>query len=1452
MQWAVIEADDLVSSHDTDFRLNPEFPQELQPRDRTREEMKKQIFSISGKLNPELLGQSLYASAGAPIVGRDLVVESGNGRMLGLKMRYAQDGATAYREWVGENAKQFGIDPKTIDAMQHPVLVRIRLSEQDRKMVTERANERDIAAMSPVETAKVDSGRLQPEDMELFRPGDDGEIATASNSDFISQFLKTIGPAESAGLLTADGKPTRQLLDRIQAAVFEKAYHDDRLLALMAEDANPDIRNVLKALTMASTVFAKVKGMVGDKEPIEAIDHIVGAVDVIRRAKREGENVETILNQLGLFGEDIPGETASVTRFLVKNARSAKRIGEFLQAVAKKYQYWAANKDQPDLFGNLPEKPVAGTVLKEALADGGVGGNQPGLFEDASSVHPEIDGMRVAVSADVNQAPLNVPPNWIVFNAPRPLYGDREWQGDFLHGRFYAAVDPNGDKAEWCIKENKSLDAWVYQFVDAETMRAMVRQYYIDGYFKGDAEKTDKAMGRLTAEQIRGAFANFLDKMTFGAFQELEAKAVAPQESNTRPSKEPWRLDIMEAKTMDDIAAVFEDLFGVYWDGRDVMESALFESAGSGDFVMAPNGTINFGQITPEIAKVIKRQAGYIRMREGSVETTGEKHINRERRLAQIRQAGYKNAVDLVYTITSGYTEIYKGPGRQLILVNSNKQPITAYVLLEPAKDGDYYDVKTAFPTNTAFLERKELLWGDPPYHQRRNLAPSGDLGHSKSGEKISLPDSDVNRILEDATPETWRQAIKDAKSIADIEAVFRSLFPDAFSGEAEIQYVDTGEKIGGAKKDIWASILSGQRRMDAQALEGMDDATAAKAVTRQNVVRGLIDTFRDSGFEPGAVFMISKLIGSFDAKPADSDAARRSYLIASERVMQYLRSARTVSDFKDALQQIRSEIAGLIMTPEQKALDADYKDRVRQWNDLRHRKWLELINLPELHTDRGTFKRDKANAMLWAWEKTVQEDILPQSMIRQYNQMIHDLRQEAESNPDSFLNQYRALGKGFMDAVSLKSKTFQKHLNDAKAGNITDFSFLDKESTAKSPRTKQDKPKWQRIIPDVPERTGGTERKFSPQELIDLFGIRGVEYGNWMDRESSEHHTQMLGYGFMDMAQVLGIPMNHVSHGGKLAIAFGARGGGSAAAHYEPERKVINLTKLRGGGTLAHEWAHFLDNIIQMVASGGKEKFSYASGNSAAELAWRKKDDWERKRIPKPFAEGLSEDVQQALISLHEAIMRGDAGGKASDPQKNKYRSIGWVDELVQKGMSPQEIMDKSYQHELKGRFMGRVPFADLAAYIHFKTGQQVIYDKKHSHFYATSAAISSRTPDSYWTRPHEMLARAFEAYINDKLQASGIVNTYLVSGVRESDLDDTAPYPRGEERSRINAAFDRLIEALKENQIFEMALLMSNSVDGEDMVLEKARDVSNAIDGAIRISGCDVDPIGSKVAAL
>ena len=68
-----------------------------------------------------------------------------------------------------------------------------------------------------------------------------------------------------------------------------------------------------------------------------------------------------------------------------------------------------------------------------------------------------------------------------------------------------------------------------------------------------------------------------------------------------------------------------------------------------------------------------------------------------------------------------------------------------------------------------------------------------------------------------------------------------------------------------------------------------------------------------------------------------------------------------------------------------------------------------------------------------------------------------------------------------------------------------------------------------------------------------------------------------------MDLSHIFGLPPSFASLGGTLGIAFGSRGKGAdnVSAHFELGQWLIHLTKTKGTGALAHEFAHALDAFI-------------------------------------------------------------------------------------------------------------------------------------------------------------------------------------------------------------------------------------------------------------------------------
>ncbi len=118
----------------------------------------------------------------------------------------------------------------------------------------------------------------------------------------------------------------------------------------------------------------------------------------------------------------------------------------------------------------------------------------------------------------------------------------------------------------------------------------------------------------------------------------------------------------------------------------------------------------------------------------------------------------------------------------------------------------------------------------------------------------------------------------------------------------------------------------------------------------------------------------------------------------------------------------------------------------------------------------------------------------------------------------------------------------------------------------------------WNRL------RLGSNHRggfDISPSEFSLKFPFRGVEFGNWLNQVDRAASLNDAYDALLDLSDSLGVPSEAITLEGQLALAFGARGSGNASAHYEPVKRVINLTKTRGAGSLAHEWFHALDNYI-------------------------------------------------------------------------------------------------------------------------------------------------------------------------------------------------------------------------------------------------------------------------------
>lgn len=126
-RYALIEADSLKPSHDTELRPTPDYPDNLVRPAWSRADAETRVQSITAAYEPARLLESHDDATGAPIVGKDGVVEAGNARAIAMKRVYQANGvkAEAYRQQLREAAPRLGLEPAALEGMKKPVLVRI-------------------------------------------------------------------------------------------------------------------------------------------------------------------------------------------------------------------------------------------------------------------------------------------------------------------------------------------------------------------------------------------------------------------------------------------------------------------------------------------------------------------------------------------------------------------------------------------------------------------------------------------------------------------------------------------------------------------------------------------------------------------------------------------------------------------------------------------------------------------------------------------------------------------------------------------------------------------------------------------------------------------------------------------------------------------------------------------------------------------------------------------------------------------------------------------------------------------------------------------------------------------------------------------------------------------------------------------------------------------------------
>lgn len=350
-------------------------------------------------------------------------------------------------------------------------------------------------------------------------------------------------------------------------------------------------------------------------------------------------------------------------------------------------------------------------------------------------------------------------------------------------------------------------------------------------------------------------------------------------------------------------------------------------------------------------------------------------------------------------------------------------------------------------------------------------------------------------------------------------------------------------------------------------------------------------------------------------------------------------------------------------------------------------------------------------------------------------------------------------------------------------------------------------------------------DKDVKPRDFQEAFNFRGGEFGKWQMNQDGQTSLNHAYDGLHDLAETIGLPPRAMSLNGKLAIAFGSRGTGgkhSAKAHYEPDKEVINLTKMKGAGSLAHEWFHALDHYMAQQVHGpersGKKTESLLSerlpygkehkGRQEVVDAWRELvntmnsktvdekiqgDDKKLGHAKKTVSEvvdqldgmlesnkrhnkrhkGLNQEQQKEWDAAKEKIKNLDVGTKTSIAALTEPDSKSWsspstfspvqkLNDLYKKatGRSFHTADDNSHGHKIYWSIWRAQQEAEK---ISKASDGESMTKKKSTQFLDDSHALDKFRTGQYYAKDIEMAARAFQGYVYDKTEGVGKPSQYL-----------------------------------------------------------------------------------------
>lgn len=356
---------------------------QLQPRDRSKKESAVLATQRAGTMfNPERLLNDPTSGSGAPIIARDGTIMSGNGRVLTMQEVYANQPKSleAYQTAL----KEAGINT---EGFSQPVFVRQlndNMTVDQLKEFADLSNTEAQAQMTSTETAQRDAKRMPQKLINLFTGGD---VTSIENKSFVTGFaVQVLSPTEQ-GQFSVNGKPTKNAIDRMRAAILATAYDDTDTLSIMLDSTDDNIKAISSAMMSSAPQLSQLKADIKEgnvKPDFDISKQIAEAAKTISNLRDQKVKPRDYFDQQDAFSQTDPLTEAIIKAFYNDELTRAKSQ-KFMTDVLNFYVEESSKRQENALFEDdvTPKDVVTAARKKAERKADGTDENQGSLLAEA-------------------------------------------------------------------------------------------------------------------------------------------------------------------------------------------------------------------------------------------------------------------------------------------------------------------------------------------------------------------------------------------------------------------------------------------------------------------------------------------------------------------------------------------------------------------------------------------------------------------------------------------------------------------------------------------------------------------------------------------------------------------------------------------------------------------------------------------------------------------------------------------------------------------------------------------------------------------------------------------------------------------------------------------------------------------------------------------------------------